>query len=524
VPRSNVRLLPAGELAPAPRPALRLPGGDFWLPSPFAYLPPGYERLTLIYDTLAIQDPTGAVVPWLASAYTPTPDGLTHTFRLRDGVRWQDGQPFTADDVVFSFQYFSSQRAQNHVAPTVLFGPDEVTSVRATGPRDIEIRLDKPLVTFAVDVVSKFPIVPRHVWEPVPIAAAVSDLGRLIGTGPYRLESYVAGQGSYLFTANDDFFLGRPFVRRLELVPVGNQLLALRANQIDAGGFQLEATRSGALDPFRDDPAFGVVEDQLDAVVALYWNLTKGGALGDVRFRRACALAIDRDDLVARLLGGNGRPGNPGFLPPDHPFHVDVNQYRFDPGAAERLLDDAGYRRQGGGARRGPDGKPLRFKLSVPVSLAAPAELVKRALSRVGVEVNFDPMDSEFALSDYEMAMMFYAGVGGDADYMRVYESHQGPGRFQAVKGYSNPEMDDLLERQRVTLDETQRRQMFARAQQIAATDIPLLHLYYPVPFHIFRKAAFDQWPPRRNGGNNLKYPLVTGTGTPGSQIRPTRP
>jgi len=68
----------------------------------------------------------------------------------------------------------------------------------------------------------------------------------------------------------------------------------------------------------------------------------RGGALADTAFRRACAIAIDRDTIVQRLLEGNGAPGNPGFLPPDHPFHVEVDQYDADVDAAKRLLDDAG--------------------------------------------------------------------------------------------------------------------------------------------------------------------------------------
>ncbi len=125
------------------------------------------------------------------------------------------------------------------------------------------------------------------------------------------------------------------------------------------------------LAPFRDNPAFQVFEGPPGNMGSgLFWNLARGGALADVRFRRACARAIDRVDLVQRLLGRNGEPGNPGWIPPANPFHVAVEQYPFDRAAAEALLDSAGYRRSGSqGVRQGPDGQPLRFTLLVTARL-----------------------------------------------------------------------------------------------------------------------------------------------------------
>ncbi|PZR78078.1 MAG: hypothetical protein DLM65_14055, partial [Candidatus Aeolococcus gillhamiae] len=90
---------------PVPRPTLRLPGGDFGFPSPFAYVRgPGYWRMTYIYDSLLWKDSTGQLMPWLASRYERSADGLTYMFELRDNVAWNDGQPLTPDDVVFTFQ------------------------------------------------------------------------------------------------------------------------------------------------------------------------------------------------------------------------------------------------------------------------------------------------------------------------------------------------------------------------------------------------------------------------------------
>ena len=313
-------------LVPAPRPTIRVPGEDVGFPSPFAYMRgPGYVQMSYLYDSLLWNDADGEVMPWLASEFDQSDDGLTYTFVLRDGVTWHDGRPLTPDDVVFTFDYFAAQT----LSPQVIVQPSQqggVAEVVATGGQAIEFRLDAPDATFLEFVAAAVPIVPRHVWEPVPEAAMATDPALLVGSGPYRLESYTSGEGAYLYTANDDYFLGTPFVERIENIPVGDELNALMTGDIDAAGGS--GLRPEVLAPFEADDAFDMLEgDPGASQIGLYWNLARGGALADVVFRRACARAIDREELVERLFGGNGTPGNPGWIPPGDPAHVEVEQY-----------------------------------------------------------------------------------------------------------------------------------------------------------------------------------------------------
>jgi peptide/nickel transport system substrate-binding protein len=385
-------------------------------------------------------------------------------------------------------------------------------------------------------VAGAVPIVPRHIWSEVPDAAPAQDLELLVGSGPYRLESYSQAESSYLYVANDDFFLGEPFVQRLELVPLPNELDALLAGEIEAAQPDVEGAGAGALAPFRQDEAFEVIEGPAGTgfFTGLSWSVAREGPVSDRRFRHACALAIDRQELVDRLLDGQGAPGNPGFFPPDHPFRVDVEQYAFDPQAANRLLDEAGYRRMGLGPRRGPDGQALRLSL---LSAGAPpaTELVVRSLEAVGVGVEVESVELFQAFSrlnsgDYEMAVHPGGGVAGAPDFMRqIYSSDPDTELFFAAHGYRNEEFDELAESQRVTVEEDQRRQMFARMQEIVAEDLPLLVLYYPAPFLIQRKGGFDAWtfpdpatlynPETATSG---KQSFVNGR-TSGLEIRPTQ-
>ncbi|MGI8426592.1 MAG: ABC transporter substrate-binding protein, partial [Actinomycetota bacterium] len=138
---------PSDVTKPAPRVTLRedIEEGS-GLPSPFGYSPANYGTMVFLYDTLLLADSTGAIIPWLASRHEVSPDGLVHSFELRENVRWHDGRPFSADDVAFTFDYFAAQLAT--LPPFVLFRPEGVADVTANGARNVQIRLSKPQVNF----------------------------------------------------------------------------------------------------------------------------------------------------------------------------------------------------------------------------------------------------------------------------------------------------------------------------------------------------------------------------------------
>ncbi|MDQ4069452.1 MAG: ABC transporter substrate-binding protein [Actinomycetota bacterium] len=521
------------DLAPAPRPTLRLPGGDQGFPSPFAYQRgPGLIKTSFIYDTLVWKDSTGQLLPWLATHWDRSADARTYTFHLRENVQWHDGQPLTARDVAFTFQYFRAQTIPPQVIATPL---PEIEEVRATGDRTVEFRLASPVATFfGFQGVGSIMIVPQHIWSGVQNAAQQTDPAILVGSGPYRLQSYNRGDGSYLYTVNDGYFLGRPFVSRLEYRPVGDQLNGIVAGELDM------ATASGVappvLAPFRQNPALEVIQQPPgNSGSGLWWNLARGGPLADARFRQACAHAINREDLVQRLHGGNADPGNPGWIPRGNPFHADVEQYRFDVGRANRLLDEAGYPRPGPDAvRQGPNGQPLRFSLLVATPPPPIIEPVVNALRAVGVEVTPEAVDTpafnqRVSRGGSDLSIITFGGMNTDhaADYLRqIYSS-----KTQAVQhaqGYANPELDRLLDEQLTAVDESRRREIVARAQRIIAEDLPLLPLVYPHSFTIFNRNTFDQWYYTEGGVASTvpvaenKHLFVTGKKA-GLEIRPIR-
>ncbi len=339
------------EVVALPRPTVRLPFGAFGFPSPFSSNgPPGYVQMSLLYDTLLWKDSTGELLPWLAESVERSPDNLTYTFQLRDGAMWSDGQPLTADDVVFTFDYYAG--LDGLPPPVISQAPQGIASVETTGPGIVAITLGSPDITFSEQVAGTIPILPRHIWEGIADPAAAQDVAMLVGSGPYRLESGFEGDGGpLLYVANDDYFLGAPFVERIEFAEVGDQFAALLAGTADSGTGQ--GLRDDIVAPFEGDEAYGVLTAKGGSTTGLYFNIGAGGALADAQFRQACAMAIDRQDLVERLAAGNGEAGNPGFLGSENPFRVDVEQYDLDVEGANALLDGAGYPRSDGGPRQG---------------------------------------------------------------------------------------------------------------------------------------------------------------------------
>lgn len=198
---------------------IQLAWGDSGVPNPFQVSPAGPRGpilISLIYDTLTWKDDSG-IIPWLASEWTASNDGLTYTFQLVPGVTWQDGNPLTAYDVAFSFEYYARH-------PYIWMGSDVVESVAATADT-VELTLKRPYAPFLEDIAGIVPIIPRHVWESVDDPIAYTGADSTIGSGPYSLAEYDVTEGAYRLTANDAYWAGTPVATELRFLSVPEEAL-----------------------------------------------------------------------------------------------------------------------------------------------------------------------------------------------------------------------------------------------------------------------------------------------------------
>jgi peptide/nickel transport system substrate-binding protein len=514
----------AGKTAhPASLARLRLSGGDYGYPSPFAYVRgAGLILCSYIFDTLLWEDATGHPIPWLAKEWSHSPDGLEWRFTLRDNAKWHDGQPVTSEDVKFSFEYVTTGPASSvsRLAPSL-----DLKEVVAEAPNAVVVRLNKPTAVFEEDVAMRLFIIPRHIWSSVTDPAKFRGPGALIGSGPYKLESEDEAAGSYLYTANESFYLGAPYVKRLELVPAPDELLALQRDTIDAGELLEEGAPEEQVKAFESNPRFTKLEGPYDWLLALHINLSKGFPYDRKEFRQAIAYAIDRKDMVARLLQGRGVPGTVGGLSPDHPLLApDLPTYDRDVPRAKSMLDALGLKdTNGDGLRELPDGGPFIQELQANNRFSPKsAELVKEYLRDVGIDVRVQILDKAAAdesagKGNYTMALIGYGGMSGDPDQnlRSRYAASPKSTSFTRAIGYNNPTVTDLANRQLTTLDRAQRKSLVQQIQRLVAEDLPIIPLYSPRRMTFYKAGLFDNWyytpgcTPCR--GTRNKHMLVTG-------------
>lgn len=498
-------------------------GGGY--PTPFAAIRgPGVLLTTFMFDTLAYPDVTGTPKPWLAQSWQQSPDGLTWTFRLHPNAKWQDGQPLTADDVAFSFDYdLHGPGSKTGVAQ----GINYIDSVTAKDPSTVVIVLTKPTASFLSDVAGAFgvAIVPKHIWSTVTDPARFRGDTALIGSGPYRLTKFDTNPGSYDFVANDDFYLGKPKVKELQLVQTPDPLLALQRGEIDAGSPFNDVTPQSQIDEL--SKRFTMLTAPGEFLEALFFNLDGGAPYNQADFRQAVAYALDRQDMVNRLVGGRGIPGSAGALGPSNPFlDRQVQDYPHDPAKAKAMLDGLGFKDvTGDGIREAPDGSAFSIPLLTSSADIKQAQLVSEYLRAVGLDVKITSVDqptsdARAAKGDYKMAVVHFGGLAADpSGLIQRFASYSKSKSFTRVHGYRSPAFDKLAAQQATTIDPAQRKKLVDQMQAILATDLPQLSLYIPEQISFADTQKFKGWaytpacPPCGVGMN--KTMLVTGSAAP---------
>lgn len=515
---------------PKPVPLIRLSGGDFGYPQPFSYVRgPGLVYVGFSFDTLLWKDSTGSVIPWLARAWRRSPDGLEYVFRLRPGVKWQDGRPLTARDVVFTFDYMRTGPGRNALG--ISGNLDFIRAVAAPDDTTVVFQLSTRYAPFPVLIAGRIPIIPQHVWSTVSDPARYRDAKATMGSGPYRFVSYDGATGSYRWVANPDYFLGAPVVRSLELVPTSDELLALRRGDIAAGAPDSEeGAPPGVLQPFYDDKRFGILTRPGEWTRALHFNLSKGFPFSERSYRHAVAYAINRNALVRRVLYGRGRPGSTGILAPSSEWVAKgLPTYAYDPARARQLLTSIGLvDRNGDGMRDLPTGGAFTPELQTSTRFSTgTAEIVVNDLRAVGIDVKLKTLDTTTAdanagAGNYQMALIGYGGLGGDPDTLRSMLSvtNARSRSFTRVRGYENARFEELARAQIVTVRKSARARFVRELQEIVANDLPVLSLYVPTRTWIYRKDVFSAWYYTPGGvwggypGTLNKHALVTGRKT----------
>jgi peptide/nickel transport system substrate-binding protein len=446
---------------------------------------PSHDVGGMIYDQLIRPDKNITWMPAMAESWQFSPDCMSLTFKLRKDVKWHDGHPFTADDVVFTWQALVNPKTPAPFKEKFL----QIKAVEVLDPYTVRVSYPQPYGR-ALESWDEY-ILPKHL-----LAAYVED-GKLrespqnrhpIGTGAYRFKEWRSGE-KVVLVENPEYYLGRPYLSRIVYRVIPSQatiFLELKARGVDySGGLTaMQYMRQTEYPAFRK--AYTKYRYPGNSFSFFAFNL-KDHRFADKRVRQAFAHAIDKRELVDGVSMGLAREATGPLRPGSWAYTERVRRYEFDPAKAQQLLAEAGWQdRDGDGMVEDKAGRPFAFTIRTNQGndeRKRIAEIIQQRLKDIGVKAEIQTIDWASFLKEFVKPRKFEAivlglGFGADPDQFVLWHSSQGGPEQMNRTGYANPEVDALLEKGRASCRREDRLASYHRIQEILAEDLPMLFLF----------------------------------------------
>lgn len=510
--------------------------GDIDSANPFVgYSGAAYEIFQMEYLTLTQYAAADlSVVPGLAESWEESPDQLSWIYNIRPGMVWSDGTPITASDVKYTFDRIlnGKQESVNYYAYT-----ESITSVEVVDNLTVRMNVKQPSPIMRSLYVY---ILPEHVWQDIDKKAVKTFTNEgtpsapIVGSGPYLMVERRPGQ-FIRFVANPHYFRGEPKVSEViwRIYNNADSLgLALERGEIDAA----TDLTAPVWESLRDVPGITAVASTNTYFNHVAFNtgaaLVDGTPIGDgnplltdPRIRRALSLAIDRQEMVDRVLQGLGEPGSTIIPPMYGDLHLQASdQTAYDPARAAQLLDEAGYRLGPDGIRVDGQGNRLSFRMygraDSDTDSTSILEFLKEYFNDIGVElttsmVSTDAIISKYGEGNYDLYEWGW-GVEPDPNYMlsamtcanRSYKDGDAIYSTLSDSFYCNPAYDALWQEQSAQTDPARRAQIVQQMQQMLIDDMPYLVLFYPYQLTAYRSDRFGGFVPQPadNGALLFQY------------------
>ncbi|MYZ41593.1 ABC transporter substrate-binding protein [Schauerella aestuarii] len=432
-----------------------------------------------IYESLLRYDEKLEPMPNLATSWTVNEGATVYTFKLKEGVLWHDGKPFTAQDVVFSVDVFL-RKTHARLRASLAY----VSTIKALDDHTVEFTLKEPFGPFmGLFESGTMPMIPRHIYEGTDFMTNPAN-NTPVGTGPYKFKEW--RRGSFIHLVRNDQYHDKqlPNVDTVyfHIIPdAASRAAAFESGKIDVlpGGtveyFDIE--RLKAL------PNVSITTKgwEFFGPHSFMWINNRNGVLKDVKMRQAIMYALNRESMRDIAWQGFGKVATGPFNSSVRYYTDNVTKYKQDIPRAKKLAAEAGYK-----------GETLRL-LPLPYGETWQrfAEIVRQNLAAAGIKVDLVATDvagwnEKVANWDYDLAFTYLyeygdAALGVSRNYLST--SIEKGSAWNNVEGYSNPKVDDLFKRGAGEPDPEKRRAIYEEVQRIIVDEVPvawLLELQFP--------------------------------------------
>ena len=436
---------------------------------------------SVISDGLVAYDAKGDYVPMVARAWELSPDGKTLTFHLRDGVLWHDGTSVTSRDVAYTVAKVREPATQARSWVSQFTNVAELET-----PDDLTVVVH--YATAYADALEpwRIPLVPEHVAAKDANYLGGAFAHHPVGCGPFRFVSYDAGQ-SVVLEAFDRYWGGRPGIDGLVFKIISSERTAyesLLLGELDelavTPDLWREALTAPAAARLERFVYYGFRAWKID------WNQNDTTPFfHDKRVRRALLLALDRKRFGETVSAGLARPGVSSYAPESAWTDPSITAIPFDPAESARLLDEAGWRKPASGGFREKEGKPFAFTLLFTAGSQELSDRIaawmQQSFAEVGIGMKIEKLGGE-AFKQRRKTQQFDAAMGTIAfdwtpDRFDLYHSTAREGGFN-YGGFSDAEVDRLVEAGRTTIDPAARLAIYYRLQHVVDDLQPMTFLF----------------------------------------------
>jgi peptide/nickel transport system substrate-binding protein len=452
-------------------------------------------RLTeLIFNGLVGINEKQEIVPELAEKWEQSADHCTYTFFLRKDVMWhpkegEEPKPFTADDVIFTYKIMMHPKTITPLKVRYEF----INTVEKLDDYTVKFTLKRPILNALAKF--SFKVIPKHgPSNPLYLTREDPFVRNPIGTGPYTLKNITA-EREIVLSANENYFKGRPHIDKVIAKPFADQNImtqALMFNAID----MIVLVNPRDIPEIQGDKRF-ILQPYNALSYSFFGYNVRNPLLTDKRVRKAFTYALNRQEMLDAFFNGQGTIISGPFAPGSWAYNLDVQPLPFDPEKGRSLLQEAGF-------SLGPDGfmqkEGKRLALSLKVPIEKESEAVKRVvlafknyLKNIGVDIKVDFKEwqawKEDVFFEHDFDIIFAIWVFDDsADISSLFHSGEiGPWKNN-FGGYSNPEVDGLINESKLTLDHEKRRTINRKLHAILAEENPYTFLWTLTNYAAYHK------------------------------------